>query len=189
MGHQTQFHKNGETETAKGAEKSSVLSFFGTQGRISLADIRKKNPKLNFGWEIFPFGKLDWINKQIENVKKNKCNAIVVCLDANVRSRRHLDIETGYDARKFGKRTNPLPQDVEQAKFYDWKLIRHINKRSKLPVIVKGVLTIHDAKQALKHGAKGIWISNHGGRMLNSGISTVEALKKISQIKKKKIKE
>jgi len=185
MGHQTQFHKNGETETAKGAEKSSVLSFFGTQGRISLADIRKKNPKLNFGWEIFPFGKLDWINKQIENVKKNKCNAIVVCLDANVRSRRHLDIETGYDARKFGKRTNPLPQDVEQAKFYDWKLIRHINKRSKLPVIVKGVLTLHDAKQALKHGAKGIWISNHGGRMLNSGISTVEALKKISQIKKK----
>ena len=46
MGHQTQFHKNGETETAKGAEKSSVLSFFGTQGRISLADIRKKKSKI-----------------------------------------------------------------------------------------------------------------------------------------------
>lgn len=184
MGHQTQFHKNGESETARGAQKSSVLSFFGTQGRISLQDIRKKNPKLNFGWEIFPFGKLDWINKQINDVKKNKCNAIVVCLDANVRSRRHLDIETGYDARKFGKRTNPLPDDVDQAKFYDWKLISYISKSSKLPVIVKGVLTLNDAKLALKYGAKGIWVSNHGGRMFNSGISTIEALKNISPIKK-----
>tara|TARA_X000000368_G_scaffold306273_1_gene244444 strand:+ start:643 stop:1674 length:1032 start_codon:yes stop_codon:yes gene_type:complete len=185
MGHQTQFHKNGEIETAKGAQKSNVLSFFGTQGRISLKDIRKQNIKLNFGWEIFPFGNIDWIDKQIEEVRKNKCNSIVVCLDANVRSRRHLDIETGYDARKFGKRTNPLPQDVDQAKFYDWKLIKYISKKSKLPVIAKGILTLNDAKLALKNGAKGIWISNHGGRMFNSGISTVEALKKISNIKKK----
>tara|TARA_X000000950_G_scaffold289382_2_gene412610 strand:+ start:4382 stop:5413 length:1032 start_codon:yes stop_codon:yes gene_type:complete len=184
MGHQTQFHKNGEIETAMGAYKSNVLSFFGTQGRMSLVDIRKKNKNLKFGWEIFPFGNLDWINKQIAEVKKYGCNSIVVCLDANVRSRRHLDLETGYDARKFGKRTNPLPQDVEQAKFYDWRIIKHISKKSQLPVIAKGILTLHDAKLAIKNGAKGIWVSNHGGRMFNSGISSVEALKKVSQIKK-----
>lgn len=185
MGHQTQFHKNGEIETAKGAYRAGALSFFGTQGRISLKDIRKENIKLNFGWEIFPFGNLEWINNQIDNVKKNKCNSIVVCLDANVRSRRHLDIETGYDARKYGKRTNPFPQDVNQAKFYDWKLISHIKKKTKLPIIAKGILTLKDAQLAVKNGANGIWVSNHGGRMFNSGISCVEALKKISSIKKK----
>ena len=49
-------HKNGETETAKGAEKSSVLSFFELKAEL-LVDMLKKNPKLNW-MEIFPFGKL-----------------------------------------------------------------------------------------------------------------------------------
>ena len=42
MGHQTQFHKNGEIETALGVEKAKSIAFFSTQGRISLNDIRKK---------------------------------------------------------------------------------------------------------------------------------------------------
>ena len=42
MGHQTQFHKNGEVETALGVKNVDTISFFSTQGRISLSDIRKK---------------------------------------------------------------------------------------------------------------------------------------------------
>lgn len=185
MGHQTQFHKYGEIETAKGARNANILSFYGTQGRMSISDIKNNNKSLSFGWEIFPFGDLNWIDNQINDAHKCNCNSIVLCLDANVRSHRYLDRETSYDARKYGKRTNPLPQNVNQAKFYDWQLVRHIIKKTKLPVIVKGILTLEDAKLAIKHGAKGIWISNHGGRMLNSGISSIEALKKISVIKKK----
>ena len=186
MGHQTQFHKLGEMETAKGAKKANILSYFGTQGRMSIGDISKKNKGLSFGWEIFPFGDLKWINKEIELVKKNNCNSIVLCIDANVRSHRYLDRETFYDARKYGKRTNPLPQDVNRAKFYDWSLVKHIAQKSNMPLIVKGILTYQDDLLAVKNGAKGIWVSNHGGRMFNSGISTVEALKNISPIKKYK---
>ena len=43
-------------------------------------------------------------------------------------------------------------------------------------MIVKGILTVEDAKSAIKSGADAIWISNHGGRMFNSGISSIEAL-------------
>ena len=184
MGHQTQFHNLGEIETAKGAQKAKIMSFFGTQGRMSINDIRMKNPKLNFGWEIFPFGDLKWISNQLLLVKKNKCNSVVVCVDANVRSHRYLDRETFYDARKYGKRTNPLPKDVSKAKFYDWSLIKYISKKTEKPVIVKGILTYQDAILAIKNGAKGVWVSNHGGRMFNSGISCVEALKNIAPIKK-----
>ncbi len=96
-----------------------------------------------------------------------------------------MDKETLYDARKYGKRTNPLPQNVMQARFYDWELINHVVKKTNLPVIVKGILTLEDANLAIKKGVSGIWVSNHGGRMFNSGISSLEALKKISKIKKK----
>ena len=182
MGHQTQFHKNGEIETAKGANKADVINFFGTQGRMSLREISKGNKKKNTGWTIFPFGNKKWILSQIKDAEKNKCIAISVCIDANTRSHRYLDRESRYDARKYGGRTNPLSPDPEYSLNYDWNLIRYIKKNTKLPVIPKGILTVEDCKQALKHGADGIWISNHGGRMFNSGITPVEA---IINVKKK----
>ena len=40
------------------------------------------------------------IKKEIDNAEKNKCLAIALCIDANVRSHRYLDREARYDARK-----------------------------------------------------------------------------------------
>ena len=185
MGHQTQFHLNGEIETAKGINKINSLGFFSTQGRMSLNDIRNKNSNTNLCWTIFPFGNKKWIFEEIKNAEKNKCLAIVLCIDANVRSHRYLDRESRYDARKFGDRTNPLPPNPLMALSYDWQLVRYIKTKTKLPVIVKGILTYDDAINSIKNKADGIWISNHGGRMFNSGISGVDGILEI----KKKIKK
>lgn len=190
MGHQTQFNKLGEIEMAKGTSLSNTLGIFGTQGRMSLDDIRKKNLTAKIAWTIFPFGDQKWILNQINSAEKNKCTAIVICVDANIRSHRYLDRELlKYDARKYGKRTNKTSPNPELALKYDWKLINFIKKNTRLPLIVKGILTVNDAKKAIKSGADGIWISNHGGRMFNSGISGVRALINIKKkIKSKKIK-
>ena len=58
MGHQTQFHKDGEIEMCKGATNSKIIASFGTQSRMKLDDIRKKNKKSKIIWTIFPFGDL-----------------------------------------------------------------------------------------------------------------------------------
>ena len=188
MGHQTQFHAKGEVETAKGAIKANIINFFGTQSRMKLSDIIKynKNPKFT-GWTIFPFGEKKWILDQVKNAEKNKCIAITLCIDANTRSHRYIDRESRYDARKYGGRTNPVSPSPKASLKYDWSLISYIKKNTKLPVIPKGILTVEDCKKALKHGADGIWISNHGGRMFNSGITPVEAIMNIK--KKKKFKK
>ena len=185
MGHQTQFDKDGEIETAKGVDKAGSLSFFGTQGRMSLKDIRKKNKNAKIGWFIFPFGNKQWIDEQIQDAEKYKCIAIVICLDANIRSKRYQDLEARYDARKYGRRTNPESPNPEASLYYDWSIVKYIKSRSKLPIIVKGILSEHDAKKCLKVGVKNLWVSNHGGRMFNSGISVASALKSISKLKKK----
>ena len=140
MGHQTQFHKYGEIETSDGAKKANILSFFGTQSRMKLDQISKKNNLI--GWTIFPFGNLKWIDGQIRSAEKNKCVAIILCIDANVRSHRYLDRESYYDARKIGNRTNPISPNPEQSLKYDWSLISYIKKKTKLPVIPKGILSV-----------------------------------------------
>ncbi|AJP56758.1 alpha-hydroxy-acid oxidizing enzyme [Pandoraea vervacti] len=43
-------------------------------------------------------------------------------------------------------------------------------------VLVKGILSVDDARQAQAHGADGIIVSNHGGRQLGSTLAPVEAL-------------
>jgi len=49
-------------------------------------------------------------------------------------------------------------------------------KTTKLPVGLKGILTIADARRAAEMGVKLIWVSNHGGRQLDHTQSSIEAL-------------
>ena len=44
---------------------------------------------------------------------------------------------------------------------------------TKLPVLVKGILTADDARKAVQHGVDGIIVSNHGGRQLDCVPATV----------------
>lgn len=54
--------------------------------------------------------------------------------------------------------------------------LREVIASTKLPVIVKGVMTPRAAYKALETGAYGIVVSNHGGRVLDQIPATVEAL-------------
>jgi 4-hydroxymandelate oxidase len=45
-----------------------------------------------------------------------------------------------------------------------------------LPVVVKGVCRGDDARRAAEHGAKGLVVSNHGGRQLDTAPATCEVL-------------
>ena len=49
-----------------------------------------------------------------------------------------------------------------------------------MPVLIKGVLRADDAELAIKHGASGIIVSNHGGRQLDTAPATISVLKKIA---------
>ena len=43
------------------------------------------------------------------------------------------------------------------------------------PMIIKGILDTEDAKDAVRFGADGIVVSNHGGRQLDGVLSTARA--------------
>ncbi len=177
MGHQTQFHKNGEIEMAKGAVKEDILSTFTTQGRIDLPDIVKKSKNQKIIWQIFLFGDKNWILKQIRKAEANNCLAISICLDAPNRSYRYSDRENRYDARKYGNWNMAKSPNPEMALNYDFKIIEWIKSKTKLPIIPKGIMHVDDSKKLLDLGADAIWLSNHGGRMVNSGISVLEILR------------
>jgi 4-hydroxymandelate oxidase len=57
-----------------------------------------------------------------------------------------------------------------------WQHLDEVRRLFKGPMLLKGVVTVEDARLALKHGIDGLIVSNHGGRALDYGPSTLEAL-------------
>lgn len=57
--------------------------------------------------------------------------------------------------------------------------LREIAAWAKKPFILKGIMTVEGAKKALKAGASGIVVSNHGGRVLDNCPATAEVLPSI----------
>jgi isopentenyl diphosphate isomerase/L-lactate dehydrogenase-like FMN-dependent dehydrogenase len=57
-----------------------------------------------------------------------------------------------------------------------WKHLDEVRRLFKGPMLMKGVVSVEDALMALEHGIEGIIVSNHGGRALDYGPSTLEAL-------------
>jgi L-lactate dehydrogenase (cytochrome)/(S)-mandelate dehydrogenase len=64
---------------------------------------------------------------------------------------------------------------------FDWDDFRRIRDWWKGRLLVKGVLHPADAAGLVAAGADGIWVSNHGGRQLDSAISSIDALPAIRQ--------
>lgn len=65
--------------------------------------------------------------------------------------------------------------------------LKELVAATKLPVILKGIMTVQGAKEAIEAGAKAIVVSNHGGRVLDGTPGTAEVLPKIVEACKGKI--
>jgi len=61
-----------------------------------------------------------------------------------------------------------------------WKDLEWIREFWDGPMIIKGILDPEDAKDAVRFGADGIIVSNHGGRQLDGVLSTARAMPAIA---------
>jgi isopentenyl diphosphate isomerase/L-lactate dehydrogenase-like FMN-dependent dehydrogenase len=60
-----------------------------------------------------------------------------------------------------------------------WRDLEWIAESTRLPVLLKGILTREDAVLAVEHGAAGVVVSNHGGRQLDGAPATLDALEEV----------
>ena len=57
-----------------------------------------------------------------------------------------------------------------------WEDLPFLRERTKLPILLKGILHPDDARRAVEAGMNGVIVSNHGGRQVDGAIATIEAL-------------
>ena len=57
-----------------------------------------------------------------------------------------------------------------------WGELAWLRQRTRLPIVLKGVLDADDARMAADHGVDGLIVSNHGGRQVDGAVASLDAL-------------
>lgn len=87
-------------------------------------------------------------------------------------------LAVGMDIDAISFRTMEMKKLKGKARSFEE--IAQIRKRSPLPFILKGIMTVEDAIAAFEAGVDGIVVSNHGGRILDSMPGTAHVLPEIA---------
>ena len=113
--------------------------------------------------------------------------AIVWTVDANIK-RSRFPLPPGVDAvNLLGTNRQPTQTSDLMSEHIlfgtplanqapGWDELAWLRAETKLPLVVKGILSPHAAKRAVELGADAIVISNHGGRVLDGVVSPMEVL-------------
>ena len=87
-------------------------------------------------------------------------------------------IAFAVDVDSAGRAARALPGQIVEPKTA--KQLEELVKSTSLPFIVKGIMTVEEARIAVEAGAKGIVVSNHGGRVLDYTPASVTVLPAIA---------
>jgi len=179
VGGLTIYHQDGEIAVAQSICDTGSLFCVSTQARLRLSEIRSAVPGVRLMYLLFFMGQRAWVEERVCEAEALGVEAICVGADAPTRGIRYRDRENRYNARKFGRTTNPQPPDHGANARTTWDDVVWLRSITKLPLIIKGVMTPEDAKLSLEHGADAIWVSNHGGRQVDSGLAPLEVLEEV----------
>ena len=136
----------------------------------------------------------------IHRAEKEGYRALVVTVDTPILGRRLKDAKNGFTLPSHLSLANFKDVDTPDSKaastmvmkLHDsglnqytkelldpglkWDSIDWLHRETNLPIILKGILTREDAQEALRHGVRGIMVSNHGARQLDGVPATVRIL-------------
>ncbi len=182
-------HPDGEVETARGAnlaEMAFVVSSLSTRRFEEIAQATTRP----LWFQLFDIRKRrrEFVSDVVQKMQAAGCRALVVTVDAPVtgarnRSERahfHLpdDFETPYYPDRMKRaQVGGLPVSGSST----WEDVEWLRSKTKLPVLLKGILNPEDAARAAKTGVDGIIVSNHGGRELDTVPATITVLPEIME--------
>lgn len=199
------FHKlvcrEGELATARAAADANIIMTLSTMSTYSIEDVANASnfPK----WFQLYIHRNPVVTLELIRRAEKLYSALVVTIDVPAMGMRTRDMSNHFclpkdiEAVNF-KNLNILSNKIDGSKikahtdqeFEDgltWATIDWIQSKTKLPLILKGILHPDDAKEALKHNIAGIIVSNHGGRQVNNVVAAIDALVNIAEVVNGKI--
>jgi 4-hydroxymandelate oxidase len=183
-GHRDFLAKDADAQLCRGAAAAGAIGSIAWRAGQSLDDVGPSAGDDTRWYQVYPANDVDLLHRRIGEAAELGYHAVVVTVDVPVVGARERDIRAGFteaqrnalkgvsaseaDTSVDWSRVGPVPAT--------WQQVGELVTASPLPIIVKGILHAADARRAVDVGARGVMVSNHGGRQLDSAIATIDAL-------------
>lgn len=159
-------NENAERGLVEGAYQGDILYIPSDYSSLPLKELAAAKPS-NGSQVLWQQVYLDATNdtatvQHFRDIEASGARAIVFTVDS-----------AGPGVRHRAQRYSAGSADVEHSAF-TWEYYRKLQSFTKLPVVIKGIQTVEDAKMAVKNKAPAIILSNHGGRNLDGSPSGFE---------------
>lgn len=193
MAYQTLAHPQGELATALAASAQGVGMVLSTQAGTRLEDVAQAvrlDPGRGPLWfQLYLQPDRALTQDLVARAEAAGFEALVLTVDAPVHGARDRERQSGFKL-PVGVRAVNLPAHqsahvghADEASLQDlldaapsWDDLTWLHNITRLPIWLKGVTHPDDAEMAVKHGAAGLIVSNHGGRTLDTLPPTAELL-------------
>ncbi len=182
-------HPEGEIATVRGAGEVGVTMVLSSGSTTSIEDV-KAAASAPLWFQLYVFKDRTLSRALVDRVQAAGAEALCVTVDSPLdgpRNRQyHLpaSLPPGVSYPHYVGLTEPgsiqTLDKVIPANLL-WKDIEWLRSATRVPLLLKGVMNPEDAEMAIKLGADGIIVSNHGGRCLDTQPATIEALPRIVQ--------
>ena len=193
--HHEFLHPDAEAATARASASAGVLACFSTLSARSLEEIAEAGRGGPRWFQLYLQPEFDRSRALVERAERSGYSALVLTADMPVLGPRDGLADARFDIYARAALGNgpgivppdraPLPRgtgfSLGPPAAATWGILEEIRGITRLPVVVKGILTPEDAERALRLGARGIFVSNHGGRQLDAAPATLDVLGPIAR--------
>lgn len=196
-------HPEGEIATVRGAAAAGVTLIASSFATTSIEDMAKAARFPSTGSGQAPLWFQLYVNKDrgftrdlVRRAESAGCRALCVTVDTPVTGLRHRETRSGFalppgverkNLKGLGENVAGASHRSVEGSIYSvvldpaltWKDIEWLRGISKIPILIKGVLSPDDASKGAGIGV-GIIVSNHGGRNLDTVPATIDALPRVA---------
>ena len=196
---QRMVHADGEVGTACAASAQQAGMVLSTQASTPLEDVaravREDAGRGPLWMQLYLQHDAGFNRELVQRAEAAGYEALVLTVDAPTSGARDRERRAGFAAPAGITAVNlqglpPRPAlhmaAGGSALFNDllhdapaWDALATLRSHTRLPIVLKGVLHPDDARQAQALGADGVIVSNHGGRTLDTTVSTAWALPRV----------
>ncbi|KDO50494.1 hypothetical protein CISIN_1g017492mg [Citrus sinensis] len=185
-------HPEGEYATARAASAAGTIMTLSSWSTSSVEEVASTGPGIRF-FQLYVYKDRNVVAQLVRRAERAGFKAIALTVDTPRLGRREADIKNRFTLPPFLTLKNFQGLDLGKMdeandsglaayvagqidRSLSWKWLQTITK---LPILVKGVLTAEDARIAVQAGAAGIIVSNHGARQLDYVPATIMALEEV----------
>ncbi|XP_071832600.1 2-Hydroxyacid oxidase 1-like [Apostichopus japonicus] len=193
---QSMAHPYGEVATAKAAASLKTGMVLSSWSTCSIEEVAEAAPDGLRWFQLYVYKDRDLTESLVRRAEKAGYKALFLTVDTPQLGRRYADVKNNFSLPPPLKLANfehasqtdvvgssdsglaeYVASQVDQT--LSWNDVTWLKGITSLPIVLKGILTEEDTREAVAHGVAGIVVSNHGGRQLDGVLATIDALPEV----------